>query len=194
MQRNRKRETQELSQGNIIQRAVHQSLCELLISLISYFNFIYQQRMESLLTSHPQKNKRWKTLNWKSPGEAEYTCITETLKEQKELLKHEYREGKDTSLHELLIRLLRNLWKYVQLFNFRRMGESSSMYHQEEWTRFASQNKCDELDTFKQHVHKLLYFLKKAMAGWTTQGLDLSRYQEDDVLQEFSLCYTHQEL
>ena len=40
-------------------------------------------------------------------------------------LQHMYREGEDTSQQELLVQLLRKIWKYLQLSNFTRMGLSS---------------------------------------------------------------------
>lgn len=36
-------------------------------------------------------------------------------------LQQEYREGKDTFLNELLVRLLRHLWKYIKMSNFTSM-------------------------------------------------------------------------
>lgn len=84
--------------------------------------------MESLTTRQNKeiRNQTLKTLNWEYPDEAEYTCITKTLEQQKELLKHMYREEEDISQQELLLQLLRKIWKYIQLSNFSRMELSSS--------------------------------------------------------------------
>lgn len=84
--------------------------------------------MESLTTRQNKeiRNQTLKTPNWEYPDEAEYTYITKTLEQQKELLKHMYREEEDISQQELLVQLLRKIWKYIQLSNFSRMELSSS--------------------------------------------------------------------
>ncbi|RMX42670.1 hypothetical protein pdam_00011841 [Pocillopora damicornis] len=118
----------------------------------------------------------WGAISEEYPGGAEYTCITRTLEKQKELLQHMYRQGEDTSQKELLVQLLRKIWKYIQLSKFTRMGLSSSLHHQDEWKLFVLPNKGDESDTFQQQVEKLLSFLKNEMAEYDTQVLDHSRY------------------
>lgn len=184
----------ESNQGNT--RVLLHSLRELTSPIINHLNLIYEQRRESLTTRQPTEESKqlWKTLNWEYPGGAEYTCITKSLEKQKELLQHMYREGEDTSQQELLVQLLRKIWKYLQLSNFTRMGLSSSLHHQDEWKLFVLPNKGDESDTFQQQVEKLLSFLKNEMTEYDTQVLDHSRNNEESLLQELSSSYIHQEL
>lgn len=188
-------ENQEPNHGNT--RVLRYSLCKLISAIVSHLNHLTsEQRMESLTTRQPTEESKqlWKTLNWEYPGGAEYTCITRTLEKQKELLQHMYRQGEDTSQKELLVQLLRKIWKYIQLSKFTRMGLSSSLHHQDEWKLFVLPNKGDESDTFQQQVEKLLSFLKNEMAEYDTQVLDHSRNNEESLLQEFNSSYTHQEL
>lgn len=188
-------EDKELNQESIVQRATHQSLCRVLNQLIKHFNFIYHEGIESLVVSHSQegKNLQWKHLNWRFPGEAEFKWVTTTLKQQEELLQHEYREGKYTFLHELLVRLLRHLWKYIKMSNFTSM-ESPSIYHREERIPFPWQIEGRERETLQQHVKKLVHLLKIAMPGCSTQDSQHTRGNEEHILRKFSSCYTNQEL
>lgn len=168
-------EYQKSNQGN--KKALPHSLCKLISVIISNLNLIYEQRMESLTTRQPTEESKqlWKILNWEYPGEAEYTSITETLEKQKQLLQRMYREGEDTSRQELLVQLLRKIWKYIQLSNFTRVGLSSSLHHQDEWKLFVLPNKKDENYTHQQQVEKLISFLKNEMAEYDTQGLGRSK-------------------
>lgn len=194
MQRIWQPEIKELKQGN--NRALRHAVSELINPVVSYLNLNYQKRTESLTKRQTKevRNQIWKTLNWEYPGEDEYKCITKTLKQQKELLKQMCREEEDTTQQELLIQLLRKIWKCIQLFNFPRMGLFPSLYQHDEWRPFVLPNKGDESDTFQKQVETLLSFLKKEMAECNTQVLDHSSNKEESLLQEFTSSYTHQEL
>lgn len=126
MQTTWKPENKKLNKGN--NWALLREVCELINPEVSYLNLNYQKRMESLTTRQNKeiRNQTLKTLNWEYRDEAEYTCITKTLEQQKELLKHMYREEEDISQQELLVQLLRKIWKYIRLSNFSRMELSFS--------------------------------------------------------------------
>lgn len=178
-QHNWTEEEEKLNQESIIQRATRQSVCEVLNQLIQHLNLMYHEGMESLAVSNTRERRslQWKHLNWRFPGKAEYRCVTTTIKQQEVLLKHMYRQGKDTFLHELLIRLLRNLWKYIQMSNFNRMG-SLSMHHEGERMLFPSQAERGEPDTLLQHLKTLVYLFNEAMPGRNTQE---SMYDEEGI-------------
>lgn len=172
---------------------VHQSLCELISSLMSYFKMTHQERLESMATRLNQEHEdNWKRLNLEIPGKEEYKAVTKILKTQTELLQQNFNPGRDTS--RLLLALLRSLWKYF-VFNSQRRPALTP--------NFASLNNHSECEEFiqailrlstnlqrntlepalEQDVKMIIHHLKESTAVWGTQdSQSTSEDQELDIL------------
>ncbi|XP_020609522.1 uncharacterized protein LOC110048086 isoform X2 [Orbicella faveolata] len=153
---------------------VHQSLCELISSLIHYFKLPHQERLESRATRLLQEHKdKWRSLNWDNPIQEECKTVTKILKTQTELLQQDYHQGRDAS-RQLLMALLRSLWRYFMFHSQGRIcltTNFTSLNNHSEWKKFheailrlsasLQRNIPERGAAFKQDVKTILYHLKK---------------------------------
>lgn len=179
----------EVSQETNIK--VHQSLCDLLSSLIHHFKMPHQESQESrAIRLIREGNDQWRSLNWDKPIQEEYETVTKILKTQTELLQQDYYQGRDAS-RQLIMALLRSLWKYFMLSSKRSSALTThftSLNNQSEWDKFhqailrlsasLQRNIPERGAVFKQDVKMILYHLKKCK----TQDSESTRHAEDQEL------------
>lgn len=173
-----------ISQETIV--TVHKSLCELISSLMNCFKMTHQERLEPLAARLNQEHEdNWKRLNLENPGKEEYKAVTKILKTQTELLQQNFNQGRDAS-RQLLMALLRSLWKYF-VFNSQRRPALTP--------NFASLNSDSECEEFLQAILRLstnlqrntletaleqdlkmiIHHLKESKAVWRTQDSQSTR-------------------
>jgi len=127
-----------------------------------------------------------------NPGKEEYKAIKKILKTQTELLQQDYNQGRDAS-RQLLMALLRSLWKYF-LFNFQGTPaltpSFTSLNSHREWEKFhqailrlSTNLQRNILETaLKQDMKMITYHLKESTAVWKTQDSQSTRHAEDQEL------------
>jgi len=125
-----------------------------------------------------------------NPIQEEYKTVTKILKTQTELLQQDYHQGRDPS-RQLLMALLRSLWKYFMFNSQERIcltTNFTSLNNHSEWEKFhqailrlsatLQRNIPERGSAFKQDVKMILYHLKKCK----TQDTESTRHAEDQEL------------